>query len=176
MIFLFFSSSLAHLEPELELFEVLEFGSWYHWRWWWFVARLSPIYVLFAFNILLLPVPTRPGTRAFLQVPDPSRPKVKNPYPSDPAGSVLPSKWLFIHPWHRVQEEDKKVRVFSAPAGGPFGLQEKVPSMWKTDITHLVKTHQRSSWRWAQTMSLLSQAVSVSWSTTPELCIKTKPK
>ena len=42
MIFLFFSSSLAHLEPKLELFEVLEFGSWCHWRWWWFVARLSP--------------------------------------------------------------------------------------------------------------------------------------
>ena len=27
MIFLIFSSSLAHLQPELELFEVLEFGS-----------------------------------------------------------------------------------------------------------------------------------------------------
>ena len=27
MIFLFFGSSLAHLEPELELFEVWEFGS-----------------------------------------------------------------------------------------------------------------------------------------------------
>ena len=26
MIFLFFSSSLAHLEPKLELFEVWEFG------------------------------------------------------------------------------------------------------------------------------------------------------
>ena len=34
MIFLFFGSSLAHLEPKLELFEVLEFGSWCHWRWW----------------------------------------------------------------------------------------------------------------------------------------------
>ena len=42
MIFLFFSSSLAHLEPKLDLFEVLEFRSWCHWRWWWFVARLSP--------------------------------------------------------------------------------------------------------------------------------------
>ena len=42
MIFLFFSSSLARLEPELELFEVWEFGSWCHWRWWWFVARWSP--------------------------------------------------------------------------------------------------------------------------------------
>ena len=42
MIFLLFGSSLAHLEPELELFEVWEFGSWCHWRWWWFVARFSP--------------------------------------------------------------------------------------------------------------------------------------
>ena len=78
--FPFLGSSLAHLEPKLELFEFWEFGSW-----WLFVARLSPIYVLFAFKIFLLPVPTRPGTRTFLQVPDPSRPEVKNPYPSDPA-------------------------------------------------------------------------------------------
>ena len=40
--------------------------------------------MLFAFKIFLLPVPTRPGTRTFLQLPDPSRPEVKNPYPSDP--------------------------------------------------------------------------------------------
>ena len=39
----------------------------------------------FAFKIFSLPVPTRPGTRTFLQVPDPSRPEVKNLYPSDPA-------------------------------------------------------------------------------------------
>ena len=77
--FPFLGSSLAHLEPKLELFEFWEFGSW-----WLFVARLYPIYVLFAFKIFLLPVPTRPGTRPFLQVPDPSRPEVKNPYPSDP--------------------------------------------------------------------------------------------
>ena len=77
--FPFLGSSLAHLEPKLELFEFWEFGSW-----WLIVARLSPIYVLFAFKIFLLPVPTRPGTRPFLQVPDPSRPEVKNPYPSDP--------------------------------------------------------------------------------------------
>ena len=38
----------------------------------------------FAFKIFSLPVPTRPGTRTFLQVPDPSRPEVENPYPSDP--------------------------------------------------------------------------------------------
>ena len=43
------------------------------------------MYVLFAFEICSLPVPTRPGTRTFLQVPDPSRPEVKDPYPSDPA-------------------------------------------------------------------------------------------
>ena len=41
--------------------------------------------MLFAFKIVSLPVPTRPDTRTFLQIPDPSRPKVKNPYPSDPA-------------------------------------------------------------------------------------------
>ena len=82
--FPFLGSSLAHLEPKLELFEFWEFGSW-----WLFVARLYPIYVLFAFKMFLLPVPTRPGTRPFLQVPDPSRPKVKNPYPSDPARGIL---------------------------------------------------------------------------------------
>ena len=81
---IFFGSALAHLEPKLELFEVWEVGSWCHWQWWWSVARLSPIYLLFACKIFLLPVPTRPGTRTFLQVPDPSRPEVKNPYPSDP--------------------------------------------------------------------------------------------
>ena len=45
----------------------------------------GPIDVLFAFKIFSLPVLTRPGTRTFWQVPDPSRPEVKNPYPSDPA-------------------------------------------------------------------------------------------
>ena len=40
--------------------------------------------MLFAFKFFSLPVPTRPGTRTFLQVADPSRPEVKNPYPSDP--------------------------------------------------------------------------------------------
>ena len=34
--------------------------------------------------------PIRPDTRTFLQVPDPSCPEVKNPYPSDPAqGNLL---------------------------------------------------------------------------------------
>ena len=45
----------------------------------------GPIDVIFAFKIFSLPVPTRPGTRTFWQVPDPSRPEVKNPYPADPA-------------------------------------------------------------------------------------------
>ena len=45
--------------------------------------------MLFAFKIFSLPVPTRPGTRTFLQVPDPSRPEVKNPYPSDPAHNPI---------------------------------------------------------------------------------------
>ena len=39
----------------------------------------------FAFKIFSQLVPTRPGTQTFWQVPDPSRPEVKNPYPSDPA-------------------------------------------------------------------------------------------
>ena len=45
----------------------------------------GPLYIhICAFKIFSLPVPTRPGTRTFWQVPDPSRPEVKNPYPSDP--------------------------------------------------------------------------------------------
>ena len=48
------------------------------------IKMRGPIDVLFAFKIFSLPVPTRPGTRTFWQVPDPSRPEVKNPYPSDP--------------------------------------------------------------------------------------------
>ena len=48
---IFFGSALAHLEPKLELFEVWEFGRWCHWQWWWSVARLSPIYLLFACKI-----------------------------------------------------------------------------------------------------------------------------
>ena len=56
---------------------------------------ISHIYVLFAFKIFLLPVPTRPGTRTFLQVPNPSHPEVKNPYPSDPAA----------HPYNPVHHQ-----------------------------------------------------------------------
>ena len=48
------------------------------------IKMRGPIDVLFAFKIFSLPVPTRPGTRTFWQVPDPSRPEVKNPYRSDP--------------------------------------------------------------------------------------------
>ena len=56
------------------------------------IKMRGPIDVLFAFKIFSLPVPTRPGTRTFWQVPDPSRPEVKNPYPSDPAQHpLLPS-------------------------------------------------------------------------------------
>ena len=47
------------------------------------------LHALFAFKIFSLPVPTRPSTRTFLQVPDPSRPEVKKPYPSDPAYKAL---------------------------------------------------------------------------------------
>ena len=54
------------------------------------IKMRGPIDVLFAFKIFSLPVPTRPGTRTFWQVPDPSRPEVKNPYPSDSA------PWLAI--------------------------------------------------------------------------------
>ena len=45
----------------------------------------GPVYVLFAFKIFSLPVWTRPFTQTFWQIPDPSRPEVKNPYPSGPA-------------------------------------------------------------------------------------------
>ena len=48
----------------------------------------GPIDVLFAFKIFSLPILTRPGTRTFWQVPDPSRPEVINPYPSDPADNI----------------------------------------------------------------------------------------
>ena len=53
------------------------------------IKMRGPIDVLFAFKIFSLPVPTRPGTRTFWQVPDPSRPEVKNPYPSDPGYNQL---------------------------------------------------------------------------------------
>ena len=55
----------------------------------------GPVKLLFAFKIFSLPVPTRPGTRTFLQVPNPSHPEVKNPYPSDPAA----------HPYNPVHHQ-----------------------------------------------------------------------
>ena len=48
------------------------------------IKMRGPIDVLFAFKIFSLPFPTRPGTRTFWQVPDPSRPEVKSNYPSGP--------------------------------------------------------------------------------------------
>ena len=76
MIFLFFGSALAHLEPKLKLFEVWEFGSWCHWQWWWSVARLPPIYLLFACKIFLLPVPV---PELFCKYPTRPVPKSKTP-------------------------------------------------------------------------------------------------
>ena len=62
------------------------------------IKMRGPIDVLFAFKIFSLPVPTRPGTRTFWQVPDPSRPEVKNPYPSDPGyNSLLCVLVCFLH-------------------------------------------------------------------------------
>ena len=64
------------------------------------IKMRGPIDVLFAFKIFSLPVPTRPGTRTFWQVPDPSRPEVKNPYPSDPVtdeGPQLTSEVIVFH-------------------------------------------------------------------------------
>ena len=46
------------------------------------MKKRGPVYVLYAFKIFSLPVPTCPGDRTFWQVPNPSHPKVKNPYPS----------------------------------------------------------------------------------------------
>ena len=50
-------------------------------------------------------VPTRPGTRTFLQVPDPSRPKVKNLYPSDPDPNH------HHHHQHQQHDDDGDQRV-----------------------------------------------------------------
>ena len=52
------------------------------------------LHALFAFKIFSLPIPTRPGIRTFLQVPNPSRPEVQKPYPLGPAHS--PSAVSFI--------------------------------------------------------------------------------
>ena len=77
-----------------------------------FIIKMrGPIDMLFAFKIFSLPVPTRPGTRPFLQLPDPSRPEVKNPYPSDPA----------------YGQRDRKQTAFMTPFSidlGSLGLSE----------------------------------------------------
>ena len=44
-----------------------------------FMKMRGPMYVLFAFKIFSLPFPTRPDTRTFWQVSNPSRPQVKKP-------------------------------------------------------------------------------------------------
>ena len=59
--------------------------SWIHKKVIVMMKKRGPVYVLFAYKIFSLPVLTRPATQTFWQVPDPSRPEVKNPYPSDPA-------------------------------------------------------------------------------------------
>ena len=54
----------------------------------------------FAFKIFSQPVPTRPGTQTFWQVPDPSPLEVKNPYLSDPAPDTLSLLLFRSHPIH----------------------------------------------------------------------------
>ena len=66
------------------------------------IKMRGPIDVLFAFKIFSLPVLTRPGTRTFWQVPDPSRPEVKNPYPSDPVPGTPFLDLCFILHQHLV--------------------------------------------------------------------------
>ena len=82
----------------------------------------GPIDVRFAFKIFSLPVPTRPGARTFWQVPDPSRPEVKNPYPSDPA------HWSRCHD-SRTKWTQSKSKNFE------FGRNQ--PLLPKSTISHL---------------------------------------
>ena len=78
------------------------------------IKMRGPIDVLFAFKIFSLPVPIRPGTRTFWQVPDPSHPEVKNPYPSNPAHEPKSttirtrSSWLN---WALRDDEQLPIRV-----------------------------------------------------------------
>ena len=58
------------------------------------VKMRGRLHAFLAFKIFSLPIPTRPGTRTFLQVPDPSRPKVKNPYPPDPGQDKARSEFV----------------------------------------------------------------------------------
>ena len=52
------------------------------------IKMRGPIDVLFAFKIFSLPVPTRPDTRIFWQVPDPTRPVPKSKTPTRQTLSV----------------------------------------------------------------------------------------
>ena len=52
------------------------------------------MYVHFAFKIFSIPVPL---PEFFWQVPDPSRPEVKNPYPSDPDDKVSDAAEILVN-------------------------------------------------------------------------------
>ena len=69
------------------------------------------LHALFAFKIFSLPVPTRPGTRTFWQVPDPSRPEVKNPYPSDPVDNIVVQKSTLGGEYCSMARKHKKDRL-----------------------------------------------------------------
>ena len=89
--FPFFGSALAHLDPKLELFEVWEFGSWCHWRWWWSTARLSPICAFCLQNFLTTrPDPSRYPTFFASTRPVPSRSQKPLPVGPCPHSSLWP--------------------------------------------------------------------------------------
>ena len=102
-------------------------------------------HALFASKIFSLPIPTRPGTRTFLQVPDPSHPEVKNPYPSDPAHKLfqvwanklaapLPSEaengfsWICIL-WDLIKRVSKKMAQSNISTRFIFFMQKR--KTWK---------------------------------------------
>ena len=76
------------------------------------IKMRGPINVRFAFKIFSLPVPTRPGTRTFWQVPDPTRPEVKNPYPSDPGCNIATNCDQFF--LARTQESKTPCKIIRA--------------------------------------------------------------
>ena len=86
--FSFFGSSLSHIKPKLELFEVLELKTLAMMM----ICRTFISYVC-AFclkNFLTTrPNPSRYPNFFVSTPPVPSRPEVKNPYPSDPARGIL---------------------------------------------------------------------------------------
>ena len=64
-----------------------------------FMEMRGPIYVLFVFKIFSLPIPTRPGTWTFWQVPHPSRSEVKNYHPQALAmtqGTISPQNIYYL--------------------------------------------------------------------------------